>query len=136
MTRHAPEKRLERLVLTRLGRDPGILLHPNFVGVCYRPTAIGALREALAPFGHAAVQAGLSALHRARVAVGLGTGSPDIVGACDGLAFGLELKSQDGRVRPEQAAWHAADLRRGMAVEVVRSVEDAERCIRAMRDGR
>ena len=69
-------------------------------------------------------------LDRHRITYGLGVGSPDLVGAIDGRAFGLELKSPTGRVRPEQVAWAEAARRRGVPVAVVRTVEEAEAAIR------
>ena len=69
-------------------------------------------------------------LDRHRITYGLGVGSPDLVGAVDGRAFGLELKSPTGRTRPEQIQWHDAARARGVAVAVVRTVEEAEAAIR------
>jgi hypothetical protein len=43
----------------------------------------------------------------ARVAYGLGVGSPDLVGYIHGSArlFALEVKAPGGRIRPEQRCW-------------------------------
>jgi hypothetical protein len=74
------------------------------------------------------------------VAYGLGVGSPDIVGiyttrvtwareasVMRAIAFGVEVKSATGRVREEQAQWHAAMARRGLPTFVARSADEAVR---------
>lgn len=76
------------------------------------------------------------------VAYGLGVGSPDIVGIYSvewrsyaitahtmriAAAFGVEVKSEKGRLRLEQAQWHEAMRRRGLPTFVARSAEEAVR---------
>lgn len=130
--RRRPEKHLERQVLRAVGRHPDLLVAVNTVGVMYRPAALFALQAALAPFGQAAVRTAVDALSRHRVTVGLGTGSPDLVGCYRGRAFGWELKTEVGRLSDDQERWHAAARRRGLLVEVVRSPGDALEALRRM----
>lgn len=81
------------------------------------------------------------------VSFGLGDGTPDIVGilrvpVCApvdrfglprwtdgrymiGRFIGLEVKTEDGKVREEQAAWHCVARKHGALVVVVRSVREA-----------
>jgi hypothetical protein len=47
-------------------------------------------------------------LTRHRVRYGLGVGSPDLFGAVRGVMFGIELKSERGRLSAGQRQWHAA----------------------------
>jgi hypothetical protein len=65
------------------------------------------------------------------VTFGLGVGSPDIVGISSdgpggvGRFVGIEIKTETGRVSPEQAAWLGAARKAGALVGVVRSVREA-----------
>jgi hypothetical protein len=78
------------------------------------------------------------------VSFGLGIGSPDIVGIirCSvivsapmksdlahvtdfGRFVGLEVKTDTGKLSPEQSAWHAAASKAGALVAVVTSVREA-----------
>lgn len=72
------------------------------------------------------------------VAYGLGVGSPDIVGIytaelCHNplcpvaLAFGVEMKSETGKLRHEQELWRDAMQRRGLPTFLARSAEEAVR---------
>jgi hypothetical protein len=123
-----PEAALERAVLARVGALqradlPSLVVYKNEVGAGFTGNA-----------AHLCCDRCRVVLQRHRITYGLGTGSPDLVGAVDGRAFGLELKSPTGRTRPEQDAWHEAARRRGVPVAVVRTVEEAEEAIRqAMR---
>lgn len=130
--RSRPEKRLEREVLIRVGRTPELLIAPNLVGVCYRPAVLPILAAALRPFGRDALGVAMDILGRNRVTVGLGVGSPDIVGCYQGRAFGWELKAPGGRLSPEQERWHAAARGRGLRVDVVRSAEEAAAALAAI----
>lgn len=125
-----PEAILERHVLRRVGElqrgaHPHLVVFRNEVGVGYQARARDAVRAALKPFGLAAGEAALAALMRCRVTYGLGVGSPDLVGAVNGRAFGIELKSDEGRLEPEQLAWHQAAARRRVLVRVARTVDEA-----------
>jgi hypothetical protein len=123
-----PEALLERAVLARVGALqrtdlPSRVAYKNEVGAGFTGNA-----------AHLCCDRCRVVLQRHRIVYGLGVGSPDLVGAVDGRAFGLELKSPTGRVRPEQLAWRDAAIRRGVHVAIVRTVEEAEEAIRqAMR---
>ncbi len=120
-----PEAEVERQVLLAVGRTPDLWLAKNEVGQFYKPSALPSLQKALAPFGPAAIRAAVDAISRHRIVVGLGVGSPDLVGALRGRFFGWELKTETGRVRPEQETWHAAARAKGIRVDVVRSADEA-----------
>lgn len=74
------------------------------------------------------------------VSYGLGVGSPDIVGiyttrvswaresnVVRALAFGVEVKSEKGRLRLEQELWRDAMMRRGLPTFLARSADEAVR---------
>lgn len=69
--------------------------------------------------------------------VGLGVGTPDLVGilAPSGRMFALEVKSDDGRTRPEQKVCHERWRARGAFVAVVRSPDDAKAALERARQG-
>lgn len=54
-------------------------------------------------------------------ASGLVPGIPDMIFLCKGRAYGLEFKTETGRVSDEQAKCHEAFSRQGVSVVVVRS---------------
>lgn len=60
-----------------------------------------------------------------RVRYGLCVGSSDLIGIANGRFVALEVKTQSGRVAPEQAQFLALVNARGGIGRVVRSVEDA-----------
>ncbi|MEJ7728196.1 MAG: hypothetical protein WKG00_03190 [Polyangiaceae bacterium] len=122
-------------MLLALGRYPGILLARNEVGQGYTGDLLFALQKALRPFGRPAMEAAVAATQRHRIVYGLGVGSPDLVGAVEGRAFGLELKTEVGVVSDVQSRWHSAASRRGLHVEVVRRVEDALAAVDRCRAG-
>lgn len=130
------EAELERLVLRALGTVPDLLVARNEVGVGLRGAVLPALHAALAQFGPDVLRAATEATQRHRITYGLGVGSPDLVGAVAGRAIGLELKTAVGVVSPEQERWHAAARRRGVAVYVVRSVEEAVEAVEEARGER
>lgn len=114
-----PEARLERDVLAAVGRlqrttHPTLVVYRNEVGSGFT----GDIARIVCPACRALIA-------RHRIVYGLGTGSPDLVGVVEGRAFGIELKSATGRVRPEQERWHEAARSRGVLVRVVRTVEEA-----------
>jgi len=131
-----PEAALERAVLARVGALqradlPSLTIFRNEVGSGHTGNVGPLLARELCPHCRATAA---RVLTTNRITYGLGVGSPDLVGAVDGRAFGLELKSPTGRVRPEQLAWCEAAIRRGVHVAIVRTVEEAEEAIRqAMR---
>lgn len=120
-----PEAQVEREVLIAVGRTPDLWIAKNEVGQFYKPSILKSLSAALKPFGAKAVAAAMNAISRARIQVGLGTGSPDLVGALRGHFFGWELKTDTGRTRPEQDDWHAAAREKRMRVDVIRSADQA-----------
>lgn len=137
MTRNCkPEALVQREILLAVGREPSLLVASNEVGVGHPAAVRSAMQAALAPFGPAVVATALSVLRANMTRWGLGVGSPDLVGSYDGHAFGWEVKAEDGRVSDDQLRWHAAARKRGMTVEVVRSVEDAQRALESMRVGK
>lgn len=119
------EAEIERRILRVLGPTPKLLLCKNEVSRGFQGSLLPALHSALAPFGPEVVAAAVNATQRHRATFGLGVGSPDLVGALNGRALGLELKTAIGRLSPEQERWHRAARLRGAAVMVVRSVEEA-----------
>ena len=64
-------------------------------------------------------------------------GIPDLCGilAPHGRWIALEVKTSHGRLRPEQAQWHALARARGAFVAVVRSADEAREAIKRARDG-
>ena len=57
---------------------------------------------------------------------GLCKGSSDLVGICpDGKFLAVEVKTADGRIRPEQKLFIAAVIAKGGRAGIARSVEDA-----------
>lgn len=56
---------------------------------------------------------------------GLGRGSPDLVVGVRGRVLFRELKTEDGRLSPEQVIWHERARAIGLDVDVWRSVEQA-----------
>jgi hypothetical protein len=58
-------------------------------------------------------------------------GFPDLLLIHAGRAFGMEIKPDGGRVRPEQREAHAALAEAGMPVVVVRSIADTGDALQA-----
>lgn len=63
------------------------------------------------------------------VRFGLGVGSPDLVGVLrpDGRMLACEVKTPEGRLRPEQRMWRDAFIAAGGLYILARSPEDALR---------
>lgn len=121
--RDRPEARLERELLRALGRElPGVLAMKNEVGVGYRGALKVALERALDGYTSKAIA--MEVLKRHRITYGLGVGSTDLVIVTPQSAFlGVELKTEAGRLSPEQERWHDAARAKGADIIVVRSVE-------------
>lgn len=67
---------------------------------------------------------------------GLGNGSPDIVGILKpwGRFFGVETKTEDGRLSKAQKLWHERARVLGAFVGVARSLEEAIALLNAARE--
>jgi len=57
-------------------------------------------------------------------------GAPDLLAGYHGQDVLIEIKTQEGRLEPEQCAWH--DAWRGHQVAVVRTVDEALQAIGAL----
>lgn len=125
--RSRTEKRLERNVLLRVGKHPAVALYPNPVGEGYYGV-VGPLLERALPL-RIWEEVVRPILWRNRLVYGLGVGSPDLVGSVFGRFWGVELKSEEGRLRPDQRKWHAAARARDCVIDVVRSADEAEEII-------
>lgn len=89
------------------------------------PLAVKSLHAA--GYNHAASIV-TATFNRCRVSYGLAVGSPDIVVVTPGF-LGLEGKTGDADLKPEQRAFRAAAEKAGARIETIRSVEDAERAL-------
>ena len=61
---------------------------------------------------------------------GVMAGFPDLLFVADGRVYGLELKTDRGRLTPSQAIAHARLKDAGMKVEIARSVDEAVAVLR------
>jgi len=129
-----PEKQLEGQVLMTLSADPGVWVQRNVVGQAFYGAAGPALDKALANFP-AAQAIARSTLLRHRFTAGLGEGSTDLILSVDGLFLGLELKSEDGRLRESQKTWRAMADRRRVPYALARSVDEALEAVATRRAG-
>lgn len=70
------------------------------------------------------------------IAVGGGTGSPDLLGSVAGVFIWLEVKRPQDRARtsPEQKAWHTMARAKGMVGDVVTSLDEAMQVVQKARD--
>ena len=64
-----------------------------------------------------------------RRAMGQQAGMPDLLIFAEGRVYGIEVKSQIGRLSDVQRSIHAIMISQGIPVAVVRSVEDARGAI-------
>lgn len=61
-----------------------------------------------------------------KIPYGVGKGSPDLMGVIlGGRAFGIEMKSDDGRLSDDQLAWWRAARKWGICGGVARTLEGA-----------
>ena len=109
------ESKLQHDIFAALGALPGVVCWRNNVGVASQ--------------GERSVAYGVG-----------GKGAPDLLVEVQRgswwVAVWLEVKTETGRVRPEQKAWHDAARRMGRHVFVVRSVQDAVEVVEGIRGGR
>ena len=121
--RRRDEARLERDIRNTFGgpeyRD--VLLCPNEVGKGYTGDLARALEAALPPATWTAVQA---IMNRHRVSYGLGVGSPDLALWVSGRSALVELKTDIGTLSEDQERWYAAAEKRGVRIDVVRSLSE------------
>ena len=120
--RRRPEAKLENEILRRIGPDPDVEIVKLEVGSGFSRGCLDDLERALDGRTFALVRGIL-----ARWSVSWGEkGLPDLLVLVRGApALLRELKSEDGRMREGQPEWHAAARRKGVDVEVWRSVEEA-----------
>jgi hypothetical protein len=134
MLRRRDEAKLERDIRNHFGGPdyPDVLLCPNEVGNGYRRAVLDDLRKTLPPATMAVVE---PILRRHRVSYGLGVGSPDLALWVSGRSALVELKTEEGRLSEDQERWHAAAGRRGVRIDVVRSVAAMEAVVAELRRG-
>lgn len=134
MLRKRDEARLERDIRNHFGGPdyPDVLLCPNEVGKGYTGDLARALQASLPPAAWTVVQA---VMQRHRVSYGLGVGSPDLALWVSGRSSLVELKTDTGRLSEDQERWHAAAGRRGVRIDVVRSVAAMEAVVAELRRG-
>ena len=147
-----PEALLERRVLQALGGDRGLALFKNEVGEGYYGNVRAQIAD-LKRYGNgdaAGINRNqvLSVLDYSRVHYGLRVGSadlvgivavevtPEMVGTRIGRFVSVELKSNDGRLRPEQVTWRDRMIELGAAAGVARSPGDAALIVEEARRGR
>jgi hypothetical protein len=124
-----PEQALSRDVRRVLGARTDLVLHTNPVGAGYAGSVAHALGELrLSAADRAAIR---RTLNEHRIRWGLCPGSSDLIAivAPRGRLAAVELKSERGRLRPEQEAWLARMRALGAVAGEVRSVEEAETMI-------
>ena len=112
---------LRRQVLLALGSMPDVLVMVNEANAVTKMALLVKDKKAAAQ----------AVLPEERF--GLGRGSPDLVVGVRGRVLFRELKTEDGRLSPEQIEWHAQARLRGLDVDVWRSVEQAVEEVRACR---
>lgn len=104
---------LRRQVLLALGSMPDVLVMVNEANAVTKMALLVKDKKAAAQ----------AVLPEERF--GLGRGSTDLVVGVRGRVLFRELKTEDGRLSPEQIEWHAQARLRGLDVGVWRSVEQA-----------
>ena len=97
------ESELQQQIRIALGTEPGLVLWRNSVGVA----DVGGRVQRF----------------------GLCKGSADLIGILDGRFVALEVKTERGRVSPEQQLFLDLVRRRGGFAAVVRSIDDARAAV-------
>lgn len=119
------EKAIQNDTLVAVTALPGVMAWRNNTGQGWQGQRLARAAGAMVK-----VEPGMVILRAARpITFGL-PGSPDIIGAINGRAFGLEMKAATGRLEESQPkfrrAWEAA----GGLYGVPRSVEEALEILR------
>ena len=121
MIRSREEIILRRQILLALGSMPDVLVMVNEANAVTKMALLVKDKKAAAQ----------AVLPEERF--GLGRGSPDLVVGVRGRVLFRELKTEDGRLSPEQIEWHAQARLRGLDVDVWRSVEEAVAAVEEVR---
>ena len=121
--RRRDEAKLERDIRNHFGGPdyPDVLLCPNEVGKGYTGDLARALEAALPPATWEVVRV---VMQRHRVSYGLGVGSPDLALWVSGRSALVELKTETGELSEDQERWHGAAEKRGVRIDVVRSLSE------------
>ena len=122
-TRSRDEIILRRQVLLALGKFSDVLVMVNEANAVTKLSRLIEDKKAAA----------LAVLPEERF--GLGQGSTDLVIGVRGRVLFRELKTEDGRLSPEQIKWHAQARLRGLDVGVWRSVAEAVAAVEEVRRG-
>lgn len=115
---------LRRRILLALGDMPDVLVMVNETNAVTKMARLVEDRQAAAR----------AVLPEERF--GLGIGSTDLVVGVAGHVLFRELKTEDGRLSPDQIAWHASARAKGVDVAVWRSVDEARADVERVRCGR
>ena len=121
MIRSREEIILRRQVLLALGSMPDVLVMVNEANAVTKMALLVKDKKAAAQ----------AVLPEERF--GLGRGSTDLVVGVRGRVLFRELKTEDGRLSPEQIEWHAQARLRGLDVDVWRSVAEAVAAVEEVR---
>lgn len=123
-TRSRDEIILRRQVLLALGKFSDVLVMVNEANAVTKLSRLIEDKKAAA----------MAVLPEERF--GLGQGSTDLVIGVRGRVLFRELKTEDGRLSPEQIKWHAQARLRGLDVGVWRSVAEAVAAVEEARGGK
>lgn len=132
--RRRDEAKLERDIRNHYGTKEhmDVLICPNEVGNGYRRSVLDELQAKLP---RAMMDVVEPILRRHRVSYGLGVGSPDLALWVSGASSLVELKTEEGRLSEDQERWHAAARRRGVRIDVVRSLAGMQAVVAELRAG-
>lgn len=117
-----PEEVIQRRIMLALSKA-GVMIFRNAVTVAWVGRAVRQDR------GEHGIEVVLR--HAQRVTTGLCKGSADLVGVTqDGRFVAIEVKTETGRLSPEQRNWLEAMRARGALAGVARSPEEALAIVR------